>query len=126
MDRSYASRHETTHSRAGITYAHAPAAALQKIIALRVHLDDSTSTNGPLRVLPDTHTFGVLSDDRMLELAGRIRPVNCVAVSGSVVAMRPLTVHASSKVTGDQPRRVLHIEYAASLQVGDNLVLAEA
>jgi len=112
--------------KAGITYAHAPAAALQKIIALRVHLDDSTSTNGPLRVLPDTHTFGVLSDDRLLELAGRIRPVNCVAASGGVVAMRPLTVHASSKVTGDQPRRVLHIEYAASLQVGDNLVLAEA
>jgi len=112
--------------KAGITYAHAPASALERVIALRVHLDDSTLTNGPLRVLPDTHTLGVLSDDRMQELAARVQPVSCVAAAGGVVAMRPLTVHASSKATDDQPRRVLHIEYAASIRVGENLVLAEA
>src|SRR6185436_775099 len=33
--------------KAGITYAHAPASALENVIALRVHLDDSTLTNGP-------------------------------------------------------------------------------
>jgi hypothetical protein len=112
--------------KAGITYAHAPASALEKVIALRVHLDDSTLTNGPLRVLPGTHGMGVLTDDRMQELAGGISPVSCIPASGGVVAMRPLTVHASSKATGDQPRRVLHIEYAASTQVGGNLDLAEA
>ena len=36
----------------GILYAHAPAAALDRVIALRVHLDDSTERNGPLRVSP--------------------------------------------------------------------------
>src|SRR5688572_15245326 len=30
----------------------APATALEQIVALRVHLDDSTAENGPLRVLP--------------------------------------------------------------------------
>ena len=112
--------------KAGITYAHAPASALEQVIALRVHLDDSTLTNGPLRVLPHTHSLGVLTDDRMHELASSIRSVECVAAAGGVVAMRPLTVHASSKATDDQPRRVLHIEYAASTQLGENLVLAEA
>ena len=112
--------------KAGITYAHAPASALENVIALRVHLDDSTLTNGPLRVLPDTHDLGVLTDHAMQELASRISPVNCLAASGGVVAMRPLTVHSSSKATGDQPRRVLHIEYAASMQAGDSLTLAEA
>src|SRR5262249_51780369 len=33
----------------GIPYAHAPAAALEEILALQVHLDDSTDGNGPLR-----------------------------------------------------------------------------
>jgi ectoine hydroxylase-related dioxygenase (phytanoyl-CoA dioxygenase family) len=91
-----------------------------------VHLDDSTTTNGPLRVLPGTHTLGVLTDDHMRELARSIDAVDCVAASGSVVAMRPLTVHASSKAADDEPRRVLHFEYAASTRVGQNLVLAEA
>ena len=36
----------------GVHYAHAPASALEQVLALRVHLDDSTSKNGPLRVLP--------------------------------------------------------------------------
>jgi ectoine hydroxylase-related dioxygenase (phytanoyl-CoA dioxygenase family) len=47
----------------GVIYAHAPASALSRVVALRLHLDDSTSENGPLRVLPGTHTMGVLSDD---------------------------------------------------------------
>jgi len=31
----------------GIHYAHAPAAALSQVLALRVHLDDSSAKNGP-------------------------------------------------------------------------------
>src|SRR5262245_26806526 len=37
-------------TKGGITYAHAPAAALARIIALRFHFDDSRADNGPLRV----------------------------------------------------------------------------
>ena len=53
-----------------------------------------------------------------------IAPVECLVESGGVLAMRPLLVHASSKSTGDAPRRVLHIEYAASPTLGDGLELA--
>jgi ectoine hydroxylase-related dioxygenase (phytanoyl-CoA dioxygenase family) len=42
----------------GVNYAHAPATALSQVLALRVHLDDSTAENGPLRVLPGTHSRG--------------------------------------------------------------------
>jgi hypothetical protein len=42
----------------GVAYAHAPAAALSQVLALRVSLDDSTVENVPLRVLPETHTLG--------------------------------------------------------------------
>ena len=42
----------------GVIYAHAPESALSQMLALRVHLDDSTAENGPLRVLPGTHTLG--------------------------------------------------------------------
>ena len=53
-------------------------------------------------------------------------PFDCVTPSGGVVVMRPLTIHASSKSSDDLPRRVLHIEYAATLSLGPGLELAVA
>ena len=107
-----------------IDYAHAPAGALSQVLALRIHLDDSTQDNGPLRVLPRTHVLGVLNDDEIHALAVRTTPVDCLAAKGGVVAMRPLVVHASSKSRTKMSRRVLHIEYAAADTIAAPLQLA--
>jgi ectoine hydroxylase-related dioxygenase (phytanoyl-CoA dioxygenase family) len=111
-------------TKAGVLYAHAPAWALEQVIALRVCLDDSTATNGPLRVLPGTHKGGVFTDGEIANLAKDAKAVDCVASCGGVVAMRPLTVHASSKSTDRASRRVLHIEYAGSAKLGAGAELA--
>lgn len=110
----------------GILYAHAPSTALSQVLALRIHFDDSTSANGPLRVLPRTHELGVLSDDQIHDLSKQVTPVDCLVPKGGVVAMRPLVVHASSKSQIEMPRRVLHIEYAASESIAAPLRLASA
>jgi hypothetical protein len=112
--------------KGGITYAHAPAHALSRVIALRLSLDNSDATNGPLRVLPDTHDLGILSDDEIATLTRARQPVDCLVPAGGVVAMRPLILHTSSKAVSDRPRRVLHIEYAESLTVGHGLDLEVA
>jgi ectoine hydroxylase-related dioxygenase (phytanoyl-CoA dioxygenase family) len=110
--------------KAGVLYAHAPAEALSRIVALRVHLDDSTAENGPLKVLPGTHHLGVLTDAQIKDSSRAIEPVACLVGAGGVVVIRPLLVHSSSKVSGPAPRRVvLHIEYATSRQLGDGLEL---
>ncbi len=108
----------------GIHFAHAPAWALNSVIALRIHLDDSTLSNGPLRVIPDTYRLGVLPQRRVVETAGAIPTVTCTAPRGGVIAIRPLTIHASSKSTCDRSRRVLHVEYAASLRLAPQIELA--
>jgi ectoine hydroxylase-related dioxygenase (phytanoyl-CoA dioxygenase family) len=110
--------------KGGVLHAIAPASALERVVALRVHLDDSTPANGPLRVLPNTHRAGVLSHGEIQRLADAIMPIQCVAESGGVIAMRPLLVHASSKARDTQPRRVLHIEYATSVHLGAGIELA--
>lgn len=110
----------------GQLYAHAPADVLEQVVALRLHLDDSTAENGPLRVLPGTHLLGRLSAERISELAGEVPPVECTVPAGGIIAMRPLIVHASSKSRSPLPRRVLHIEYARSLDLGFGLELAVA
>ena len=110
----------------GVNYAHAPANALEQVLALRLHLDDSVAENGPLRVLPGTHTLGVLSDEALHDLSTKVAAVDCLVPRGGVLAMRPLVVHASSKSQSSAPRRVLHIEYAASANISDELELAIA
>jgi ectoine hydroxylase-related dioxygenase (phytanoyl-CoA dioxygenase family) len=107
-----------------VLYAHAPATALSQVLALRIHLDDSTTHNGPLRVLPGTHSLGVLNDDYMHELSGSINPVECLVPRGGILAMRPLLIHSSSKSQVEGDRRVLHIEYAASPSIAAPLEIA--
>ena len=113
-------------TKAGVLYAHAPAWALEQVIALRVSLDDSSLTNGPLRVLPCTHRGGVYRDEQIERLARNTAPLDCVTPSGGVIAIRPLTVHASSKSSDSQPRRVLHIEYVATINLASGIELAGA
>ena len=112
--------------KAGIVYAHAPSWALSRIVALRLHLDGSTIENGPLRILPGTHTFGVMSDGEVSNLARSRAHVECIVQRGGVMAMSPLLVHSSGKAISDAPRRVLHIEYADSLAFGPGIHLAIA
>ena len=108
----------------GVQYAHAPGAALEHVLALRLHLDDSTAENGPLRVVPGTHTLGVLTDEAVHDVAARASAVDGLVDAGGVLAMRPLVIHASSKSRSALPRRVLHIEYAAHPQIAAPLELA--
>ena len=112
--------------KAGILYAHAPTWALRRVLALRIHLDASTAENGPLRVIPGSHAAGVLSDEEVFNIARRQESVDCLAPRGGVLAMRPLLIHSSSKAQVDKPRRVLHIEYADSLVMGEDIRLAVA
>lgn len=110
----------------GVRFTHAPTWALSKILALRVQLDDSTSLNGPLRVIPGTHRERLLTDNMFAEAVKSAEPVECLTNRGGVIAMRPLVLHASSKSLTDLPRRVLHIEYAESLALAPEIRLAIA
>jgi hypothetical protein len=108
----------------GVIYAHAPATALNRVLALRVHLDDSGADNGPLRVLPGTHTRGVLTDEEIEEVEKISALVDCLVPQGGVLAMKPLIVHASSKSESSTPRRVVHIEYCTCNAFPSGLELA--
>lgn len=50
--------------------------------------------------------------------------VECNIGKSGVLVMRPLLIHASSKAQTEEPRRVLHIEYADSLRFSQNIELA--
>lgn len=83
---------------------------LKRMITLRIHLDDVTDENGPLRVIPGSHVSWES------EGLGVSHAVTVYANQGDVLAMRPLINHSSgASVQGTtRHRRILHLEFAAS------------
>ncbi|NOT48042.1 MAG: hypothetical protein HOP17_09895 [Acidobacteria bacterium] len=61
-----------------INFVHAPTEALSKVLALRIHLDASTHTNGPLRVIPGSHKKRLIDDGEFGEWTRREAVTCCV------------------------------------------------
>jgi len=100
--------------KAGVPHVQPPVPVLERIVALRVHLDDCPAENGALEVVPGSHRLGRIpaKDLQAMHASGKMIP--CPAAAGDVLAMRPLLVHGSGKAKYPHRRRVLHIEYSAS------------
>ena len=88
-----------------------PVVQLERMVALRVHLDDCDEDNGPLEVVPGSHTQGRLESREMAAVTGGSATLICLAARGDIVALRPLLVHRSQRARLPRARRVLHIEY---------------
>jgi len=111
-------------TKCGVLYALAPVSALESVVALRIHLDAATKTNGPLRVIPGSHMIGIMDAAQISATVRDVSANDCVVGCGGVVAMRPLLLHSSPKATGNARRRVLHIEYADRVDFGNGLRLS--
>jgi ectoine hydroxylase-related dioxygenase (phytanoyl-CoA dioxygenase family) len=98
--------------KAGIPHVRPPIGVLEKMLTLRVHLDDCEAGQGPLRVLPGSHRQGKLGVEATRNWLDRQPAVSCLVPKGGVVMMRPLLLHASSAATEPRRRRVIHLEYA--------------
>ena len=97
----------------GIPHVQAPVELLERMLTVRLHLDDADASNGALRVLPGSHRLGRLSGDRIQALRRELPEVICAASAGDALLMHPLLLHASGRSRSPRHRRVLHIEYAA-------------
>ena len=98
----------------GVMHVQPPIELLERMLAVRVHLDDCGSDNGPVRVLPRSHRVGLLSASAIdAWRGGGSAPVDCLAERGGIVAFRPLILHASSQATAPAHRRIVHIDFAA-------------
>jgi hypothetical protein len=97
--------------KAGVWQVQPPAEILARMLALRIHLDDCRADNGALRVIPGSHRHGWL-DGEIADWKAR-GAVTCEVPAGALLAMCPLTLHASSRAERPANRRVIHIEYAS-------------
>jgi hypothetical protein len=101
--------------KAGVAHVEAPVELLERMLTLRIHLDEVTEENGPLRVAPGSHRTG-----KLMPVDGHDE--KCIfAEAGDVLSMRPLLAHASGASHPDtkRHRRILHLEFAADRELPD-------
>lgn len=107
-------RYSPVRDKAGVPHVEPPLEVLEAMLTLRIHLDDVTEENGPLRVLPGSHHTGkVLLTDGM--------PDTVLAREGDVLVMRPLLAHTSGKSSPGttRHRRILHLEFSSVIDLPD-------
>jgi ectoine hydroxylase-related dioxygenase (phytanoyl-CoA dioxygenase family) len=98
----------------GVPHVQPPVEILEGMVAVRVHLDDCGIENGPVRVIPRSHTFGRLSVAD-IDLWKKEHPsVDCTLSRGGILAFFPLLLHSSSPSNRPEHRRVIHLEFAAA------------
>lgn len=99
--------------KAGVVHARAPAAVLASMLAIRVEVDGTDATRGPLRVIPGSHAHGILDRGTIERLTQATAAVECLVPAGGALLMRPLLLHASSRASVPGHRRVVHLEFAS-------------
>jgi ectoine hydroxylase-related dioxygenase (phytanoyl-CoA dioxygenase family) len=97
----------------GVVHVQPPVPVLERMLAVRVHLDDCGPDSGPLRILPGSHREGRLDASAIDRWKARVSEVQCLVGQSDLVLMRPLVLHASSAAQVVGQRRVLHLEFAA-------------
>lgn len=104
-------------------------APLAGLLPVRGILFDKTpSENGALHVLPGTHRSGKLAATEIAEQIDHSGGVICACDTGDGLLMKPLILHSSARAGGQQGgrhRRVIHIEFAPSGALADELAWHE-
>lgn len=95
----------------GDIFVQPPLSVLQTMVAVRFHVDECRAENGALRVVPDSHTFGQMSQEEALLARDVSGEITVPVPRGGALVMRPLLLHASSKAKSPSPRRVLHFVF---------------
>jgi Phytanoyl-CoA dioxygenase (PhyH) len=101
--------------KAGVPHVEAPRELLEAMLTMRIHLDDVTEMNGPMRVIPGSHLTGkTMAIDETQRCSILVR-------KGDVLLIRPLVAHASAASHPDntEHRRILHLEFAGWSELPD-------
>jgi ectoine hydroxylase-related dioxygenase (phytanoyl-CoA dioxygenase family) len=108
-----------------VVHVQPPAAILEKMVSLRIHLDPCSEKNGPIKFIAGSHLSGILETPEIERWRNEHEAVVCPTERCDIIAMRPLILHSSSSAESPEHRRVLHIEYAAG-QLPAGMQWAEA
>ena len=104
----------------GSPHVQPPVSLLEGMVTIRLHLDETSATNGALRVIPGSHRNGRIAGDRLRDF-DKDGAVTCECSPGDALLMAPLILHSSRRSESPARRRVIHFEYAHDADLDPSL-----
>lgn len=97
----------------GTWHVEPPVNLLARMVFLRIHLDDTDSTNGCMQIALGSHLSGKINASQAGLIAQGCQIENCIAHRGDVLAGHALILHRSGPSHVSTRRRALRIDYSA-------------
>ena len=97
----------------GIPHVAPPVDLLERMLTIRIHLDDVPADNAPLLVAPGSHRLGRIAEDEIAGIVQECGIRECLAEAGDVWLYATPILHASEASRKPGRRRVLQVDYAA-------------
>lgn len=97
----------------GTWHVEPPVNFLARMVFLRVHLDDTDTTNGCMQIALGSHLSGKIDASQAGLIAQNSQIENCIASRGDVLAGHALILHRSGPSHVSTRRRALRIDYSA-------------
>ena len=104
----------------GVSHVQPPIELLEKMVTVRIHLDDTPTENGALKAIEESHLKGQIPSDKIAKLTDESNST-CSCAAGDILLMKPLILHASERSITPVHRRIIHIEYADLSTLADDL-----
>ena len=99
--------------KAGTAHVEPPFQVLERMITVRVHLDDVDSDNGPLLIVPGSHRLGRLVEAEIGPVVEAGGSVACLARAGDVWVYSTPILHSSEASRRATKRRVLQVDFSS-------------
>lgn len=101
--------------KSGIPHAVPPFALVERMLTLRIHLDDVGEANAPLLVAPGSHRLGPVPEPEIPKAVERCGTHACLADAGDLWLYAAPLLHASERAEAPDRRRVLQLAYSADV-----------
>lgn len=98
--------------KAGVWHCEPPISILEKILFVRIHLDDSDEENGAMEIAKGSHVEGFVPSEQAKNIAEKYNSHICKAKRGDVLVLKMLTLHRSLVSQNSSLRRTLRIDFA--------------
>lgn len=102
----------------GMQHVAPPIELLERMLTIRIHLDDVPEDNSPLLIAPGSHRLGRIAEDRIDAVVKDRGVRGCLAAAGDVWLYATPILHASEASRRSGHRRVLQVDYAAETLPG--------
>lgn len=102
--------------KSGLLHAAPPFDLLERMVTIRIHLDDVPESNAPLLIAPGSHRLGLVREDAIDAAVAACGVHACLAEAGDIWVYATPSLHASAAAQAPRRRRVLQVDYAGFAQ----------